>query len=247
MTAYAHDEVVPDKQSTLAKKRQVADMFNDIAGRYDFLNRFLSAGTDRHWRKKAIGELKEVHPKMILDVATGTADVAILAFKLLHPSKIIGIDIAESMLELGRKKIEKLRLTGKIELVAGDGETINYGPHSFDAITVAFGVRNFENLENGLSEMLRVLKPGGKISILEFSKPVLPVFKSFYNLYMKIVAPGFGKMIAHNKQAYEYLNNSVQAFPDRDSFTAIMKKAGFQKTYFKTLSLGICCIYCGSK
>ena len=247
MTAYAHDEVVPDKQSTLEKKRQVADMFNDIAGRYDFLNRFLSAGTDRHWRKKAIGELKEVHPKMILDVATGTADVAILAFKLLHPSKIIGIDIAESMLELGRKKIEKLRLTGKIELVAGDGETINYGPHSFDAITVAFGVRNFENLENGLSEMLRVLKPGGKISILEFSKPVLPVFKSFYNLYMKIVAPGFGKMIAHNKQAYEYLNNSVQAFPDRDSFTAIMKKAGFQKTYFKTLSLGICCIYCGSK
>jgi demethylmenaquinone methyltransferase/2-methoxy-6-polyprenyl-1,4-benzoquinol methylase len=247
MTAYAHDEVVPDKQSALAKKRQVADMFNDIAGRYDFLNRFLSAGTDRRWRKKAIAELREVHPKIILDVATGTADVAILAFKLLNPLKIVGIDIAESMLELGRKKIEKLRLADKIELVAGDGETINYGPHSFDAITVAFGVRNFENLENGLSEMLRVLKPGGKISILEFSKPVLPVFKSFYSLYMKIVAPGFGKMIAHNKQAYEYLNNSVQAFPDRDSFTAIMKKAGFQKTYFKTLSLGICCIYCGSK
>ena len=247
MTAYAHDEVVPDKQSTLAKKRQVADMFNDIAGRYDFLNRFLSAGTDRRWRKKAIAELREVHPKMILDVATGTADVAILAFKLLHPSKIIGIDIAESMLKLGRKKIEKLRLADKIELVAGDGETINYGPHSFDAITVAFGVRNFENLENGLSEMLRVLKPGGKISILEFSKPKAYLFKGLYNLYMKTIAPGFGKMLAKNKQAYEYLNNSVQAFPDRESFLEIMQKVGFTKTYFKQFSLGICCVYCGSK
>jgi len=247
MSAYAHDEIVPDKQSSLAKKSQVANMFNDIAGRYDFLNRFLSIGTDRRWRRRAIDELREVNPKIILDVATGTADVAILAFQLLHPEKIVGIDIAESMLELGRKKINKLKLADKIELVQGDGETINHEAHSFDAITVAFGVRNFENLENGLSEMLRVLKPGGKISILEFSKPKLPVFKSFYNLYMKIVAPGFGKMIAHNKQAYEYLNNSAKAFPDRDSFTAIMKKAGFQKTYFKTLSLGICSIYCGSK
>ena len=222
-------------------------MFNDIAKRYDFLNRFLSAGTDRSWRKKAIRELKEIDPKLILDVATGTADMAILTFKMLHPQKIIGIDIADAMLELGRKKINKLNIADKIELAKGDGETINYDSCSFDAITVAFGVRNFEDLESGLSEMLRVLKPGGKISILEFSKPALPVFKSLYDLYMKIVAPGFGKIIAHNKQAYDYLNRSVQAFPDRQSFTTIMQKVGFQKTYFKTLSLGICCIYCGSK
>ena len=247
MATYAHDEIVPDKHSSLAKKSQVATMFNNIAGKYDFLNRFLSVGIDKSWRRKAIVELKEINPQVILDVATGTGDVALLAYEILHPEKIVGIDIADAMLELGRKKISKANLTGKIELARGDGETINYDNHSFDAITVAFGVRNFENLETGLSEMLRVLKPGGKISILEFSKPVLPVFKSFYNLYMKIVAPGFGRMIAHNKQAYEYLNNSVKAFPDRDSFTAIMKKAGFQKTYFKTLSLGICCIYCGSK
>jgi len=247
MAVYAHDKIVPDKQSSLAKKSQVANMFNDIAKRYDLLNRFLSVGTDRRWRRKAIQELKEISPKFILDVATGTGDVAILAYKMLHPEKVIGIDIADAMLELGRKKVNKLDLAGKIELAKGDGETINYDTHSFDAITVAFGVRNFENLENGLSEMLRVLKPGGKISILEFSRPALPVFKSFYNLYMKIVAPHFGKIIAHNKQAYEYLNNSVNAFPDRDSFTGIMKETGFQKTYFKTLSLGICCIYCGSK
>ena len=151
------------------------------------------------------------------------------------------------MLELGRKKIAKLNLTDVIELLQGDSEAINYNSDSFDGITAAFGVRNFENLEKGLSEMYRVLKPGGKVSILEFSKPKAYLFKGFYNLYMKIVAPGFGKMLAKNKQAYEYLNNSVQAFPDRESFTHIMQKVGFKETYFKQLSLGICCIYCGSK
>ena len=247
MAVYAHDKIVPDKQSSLAKKSQVANMFNTIACRYDFLNRFMSAGIDKGWRKKAIKELGPIKPKTVLDVATGTGEMAVLAFKLLQPEKITGIDIAEGMLDVGRKKIEKLHLKDKIELMRGDSETINYSDHSFDAITVAFGVRNFENLENGLSEMLRVLKPGGKISILEFSKPGIPVFKGLYNLYMKLVAPAFGKMVAKNKQAYEYLNDSVKAFPDRDLFITIMRKAGFQKTYFKTLSLGICCIYCGSK
>jgi demethylmenaquinone methyltransferase/2-methoxy-6-polyprenyl-1,4-benzoquinol methylase len=247
MAMYAHDEIVPDKKSTLAKKSQVAGMFNEIAGRYDFLNRFLSAGIDITWRKKAIRELKDIRPQSILDVATGTGDVTILAYKLLQPAKIVGIDIADEMLNLGRKKIEKLDLSGKIELVQGDGETINYSQNSFDAVTVAFGVRNFENLEAGLVEMLRVLKPGGKISILEFSKPKASIFKGLYYMYMRIIAPGFGKLIANNKQAYEYLNNSVRAFPDRASFVEILQKVGFKQTYFKPLSLGICCIYCGSK
>lgn len=247
MAMYAHDEVVPDKQSMLTKKSQVAEMFNAICGRYDFLNRFLSAGIDISWRKKAIRELKSVHPANILDVATGTGDVAILTYKILSPQKITGIDISDGMLELGRKKIAKLNLSDTIELLQGDSETINYADNTFNAITVAFGVRNFEHLEKGLSEMLRVLKPGGKIVILEFSKPKAYLFKGFYNLYMKIIAPGFGKMLAKNKQAYEYLNNSVQAFPDREAFTTIMQKVGFKQTYFKQLSLGICCIYCGSK
>lgn len=247
MAIYAHDEVVPNKESALAKKNQVAEMFNSICERYDFLNRFLSAGIDKSWRRKAIRELEPVNPKLILDVATGTGDVAILAYKMLHADKITGIDISDGMLEIGRKKIAKLNLSHSIELLHGDSETINYNTDSFDAITVAFGVRNFEHLEKGLAEMLKVLKPGGKISILEFSKPKAYLFKGLYNLYMKIVAPGFGKMLAKNKQAYEYLNNSVQAFPDRESFIEIMQKVGFKKTYFKQLSLGICCIYCGSK
>ncbi len=247
MATYAHDKIVPDEKSDAAKKKQVAEMFNSIARRYDFLNRFLSVGIDRSWRKKAILELKEIQPKTLLDVATGTADIAITAHKILRPEKITGIDISEGMLELGRKKIRGLHLDDRIELYIGDSETINYADSSFDAITVAFGVRNFESLEKGLKEMLRVLRPGGKISILEFSKPKTVVFKGFYNLYMRLVAPGFGKMFAKNKQAYAYLNNSVQAFPDRDDFVAILNNTGFRKTYYKSLSLGICCIYCGSK
>ncbi|HVX27501.1 MAG TPA: bifunctional demethylmenaquinone methyltransferase/2-methoxy-6-polyprenyl-1,4-benzoquinol methylase UbiE [Parafilimonas sp.] len=247
MAMYAHDEIVPDKQSALNKKSQVAKMFDDISGSYDFLNRFLSAGIDKGWRRKAIKELKNVHPKFILDVATGTGDVAILTYKILKPEKITGIDISDGMLELGRKKIDKLNLSSKIELMHGDSETLNFNANYFDAITVAFGVRNFEHLEKGLLEMLKVLKPGGKVAILEFSKPKTFLFKGFYNLYMKIVAPGFGKMIAKNKQAYEYLNNSVQAFPDRNAFLSIMQQVGFKQTYFKQLTFGICCIYCGYK
>jgi demethylmenaquinone methyltransferase/2-methoxy-6-polyprenyl-1,4-benzoquinol methylase len=247
MAKYEHDKIVPDEKSDAAKKKQVADMFNSIAGSYDFLNRFLSAGIDKYWRKKAIGELKAIHPQVMLDVATGTADVAIAAYKILSPQKITGIDISEGMLALGRKKIQSLQLEDKIELKVGDSETINYANSSFDAITVAFGVRNFENLEKGLAEMLRVLKPGGKVSILEFSKPRAFMFKGLYKLYMRTVTPGVGKMFSKNKEAYAYLNNSVQAFPDRENFVDIMNKAGFKKTYYKSLSLGICCIYCGSK
>ena len=222
-------------------------MFNKIAKRYDFLNRLLSGGIDINWRKKAIAQLKELKPKTVLDVATGTADVALMTYKALKPAKIIGIDISDGMLELGRKKIEKQGLQQVIELFNGDSEKINYPDNSFDAVTVAFGVRNFQNLEQGLQEMLRVLKPGGKLVVLEFSKPKQTAFKGLYNFYMKTVAPKAGSMFAHNKDAYQYLNDSVQAFPEREQFTEVMKQTGYTNIYFKTLTMGICCIYCGSK
>jgi demethylmenaquinone methyltransferase / 2-methoxy-6-polyprenyl-1,4-benzoquinol methylase len=247
MTKFAHDDVVPYRQSDLDKKHQVAKMFDSIAFRYDFLNHFLSIGRDVRWRKKAISELKELQPQTVLDVATGTADVAIMAYHMLHPKKIIGIDISDGMLNLGKKKIERQGLQDVIELRNGDSETINYPDNSFEAITVAFGVRNFQNLEKGLAEMLRVLKPGGKLVVLEFSRPKQKGFKVLYNFYMKVVAPKAGSIFAKNKDAYQYLNNSVQAFPEREQFTELMKQMGYSKIYFKTLSLGICCIYCGSK
>ena len=151
------------------------------------------------------------------------------------------------MLELGRKKIEKLQLSQIIELQKGDSETIKFSNNAFDGVTVAFGVRNYENLRVGLQEMLRVLKPGGKLVILEFSKPKQAAFKAIYNLYMKSIAPGFGKMIAKNKDAYQYLNDSVQKFPEGEAFIEILKSVGFKNTYLKRLTLGICTIYCGSK
>ncbi len=247
MAKFAHDEIVPYQESNLDKKEQVAEMFNSIAHRYDFLNRFLSAGIDVKWRKKAIRQLKSLAPAKILDVATGTADVAILTYQLLKPEKIIGIDISEGMLDLGRKKIEKLQLNKKIELQTGDSEVIRFENDSFDAITVAFGVRNFQNLSKGLQEMYRVLKPGGKLVVLEFSKPTQSGFKRFYDLYMNKVAPAIGKLFSSNRKAYQYLNDSVQAFPEGETFLTIMHEAGFTQTYLKKLSLGICTIYCGSK
>jgi demethylmenaquinone methyltransferase/2-methoxy-6-polyprenyl-1,4-benzoquinol methylase len=247
MGKFAHDTIVPQKDSSLSKKEQVADMFNSIAFRYDFLNRFLSAGIDITWRKKAIKQLASLQPQTVLDVATGTADVALMTYDLLHPKKIIGIDISEGMLDLGRKKITARNLDNTIQLFTGDSENIGFESDTFDAITVAFGVRNFQNLSKGLEEMRRVLKPGGKMVVLEFSKPKNVLFKGVYNVYMNNIAPGFGKMVAKNKDAYQYLNDSVQAFPEGESFLGIMKEAGFRETYLQKLTLGICTIYCGTK
>lgn len=247
MTKFAHDDVVPLEHSALSKKEQVAEMFDDIAFRYDFLNRFLSAGIDVKWRKKAIGQLKDLAPKVILDVATGTADVAIMSTKILAPEKIIGIDISDGMLELGRKKIDQQGLSGTIELLNGDSETIKFDDNTFDAVTVAFGVRNFENLEKGLSEIRRVLKPGGKLVVLEFSKPKAPVMKQLYTIYMKVAAPAIGKMFSKNRNAYKYLDESIKKFPEGKNFTSILDNLGYRNTYRKTLSLGICSIYCGEK
>ncbi|HUR64826.1 MAG TPA: bifunctional demethylmenaquinone methyltransferase/2-methoxy-6-polyprenyl-1,4-benzoquinol methylase UbiE [Chitinophagaceae bacterium] len=242
-----HDHIIPFKDSEKNKKVQVAEMFDRIAPKYDMLNRFLSARTDIGWRKKAIRILKENKPQYILDVATGTADMALLAWKILKPVKIDGIDISESMLELGRKKIEKEGLGDKIQLQAGDCEAINFAENTFDAVMVAFGVRNFENLEKGLAEMWRVLKPGGRLMVLEFSKPRRKAVRSLYNLYMGIVAPQVARWFRQNKEAYQYLSESANAFPDRHLFTDILKKVGYTDAGFQPLTLGICCIYSGRK
>ncbi len=247
MTKFAHDTVVPYKDSDLSKKEQVAGMFNDIAKRYDFLNRFLSAGIDIGWRKKGLKQLVAIKPTTLLDVATGTADVAILASSMLNPEKIIGIDISDGMLEIGRQKIKKLSLENKIELFNGDSEAIKFEDNSFDAVTVSFGVRNFQDLEKGLSEIKRVLKPGGKLMVLEFSKPKLPLVKAVYNFYMKLVTPNMGRLFSKNKNAYKYLDESIKKFPEGKNFINVLDKLGYKETYNKTLSLGICSIYCGIK
>jgi demethylmenaquinone methyltransferase/2-methoxy-6-polyprenyl-1,4-benzoquinol methylase len=242
-----HDKIVPFKGSEQEKKQQVAGMFDQIAFRYDFLNRLLSGGIDVYWRRRAIREIQALNPQKVLDVATGTGDVAIMTWKFLKPATIIGIDISENMLGFGRKKIAKLLLNNHIELKQGDSEAINFPDDTFDAVTVAFGVRNFQHLHKGLAEMLRVLQPGGKLVVLEFSKPRQTVVKGLYNLYMRLITPGIGRLISKNREAYQYLNDSVQKFPEGDHFLTIMKEIGYTATYLKTLTGGICTIYCGTK
>jgi demethylmenaquinone methyltransferase/2-methoxy-6-polyprenyl-1,4-benzoquinol methylase len=191
--------------------------------------------------------LKKKNPETILDVATGTADLAIMASKILTPKKIVGIDISEGMLSFGRQKIATQGLSTIIELQSGDSEAIHFSDESFDAVTVSFGVRNFQNLEKGIGEIFRVLKKNGTLVVLEFSKPKLPLVKQFYNLYMNVVTPGMGGLFSKNRNAYQYLNESVQKFPEGKAFTAVLENAGFQKTNIKTLSFGICTIYTGEK
>jgi demethylmenaquinone methyltransferase/2-methoxy-6-polyprenyl-1,4-benzoquinol methylase len=183
----------------------------------------------------------------VLDVATGTGDLAITTHKYLKPEHITGIDISNGMLEIGRQKISKLGLENSITLLQADSEALPFEDNQFDAITVAFGVRNFESLHKGLSEMLRVLKPGGKLIVLEFSKPKTVGFKSLYQIYMKLVTPGIGKLISKNKEAYQYLNDSVQAFPEGEDFLQILRDTGYQQVYKKSLTMGISTIYAGSK
>ena len=247
MTQFAHDTVVPVKESELTKKEQVAEMFDDIAFKYDFLNRFLSAGIDIRWRKKAIKQLTEKNPRTILDVATGTADLAIMASTILKPEKIVGIDISNGMLNIGREKIAALNLQSSIELLNGDSEAINFPDNTFDAVMVSFGVRNFQDLSKGLSEIKRVLKPNGKLVVLEFSQPKIIGVSTFYKFYMNVITPAIGKLFSKNRGAYTYLNESIKKFPERKNFTNILDSLGYKNTYYKPLSLGICSIYCGEK
>ncbi|WMN11892.1 bifunctional demethylmenaquinone methyltransferase/2-methoxy-6-polyprenyl-1,4-benzoquinol methylase UbiE [Marivirga salinae] len=238
--------VLPYKDKESGKKQQVADMFNNISHKYDFLNHLLSLGIDIRWRKKAIKLLKEIQPKQILDIATGTGDFAIEALKL-NPDHVTGVDISEGMLNVGREKLKKRKLDDKISLTLGDSENLPFEDNKFDAIIVAFGVRNFENLEKGLAEMFRVLRPGGKVVVLEFSKPKSFPFKQLFNFYFKNILPTLGKTISKDNAAYTYLPESVRSFPDGKDFTSILDKLGFKDTVCKPLTLGISSIYTGIK
>ena len=238
--------VLPYKDLKLGKKEQVAKMFDNISHKYDFLNHFLSLGIDIYWRKKAIKLLSSSKPKYILDIATGTGDFAIEALKLA-PDKVIGVDISAGMLKYGNEKIVKLGLQHKIELILGDSEKLPFDDNTFDAITVSFGVRNFENLEKGLSDMFRVLKPGGKALVLEFSKPQSFPMKQLYNFYFKNILPVLGKMFSKDNTAYTYLPESVNAFPDGEDFLKVFENSGFKKTKCIPLTFGISSIYIGEK
>ncbi len=230
-----------------SKKSQVSTMFDNIAPWYDFLNHFLSLGIDISWRKKTIHSLKDLNPQNILDVATGTGDLAIEAVRQLNPLKVIGIDISNEMLEVGRVKLAKKHLSPTIELMSGDSENIAFPDNSFDAVTVAFGVRNFENLEKGLAEMIRVLRPGGKAAILEFSRPTLFPFKQLYNFYFKNFLPVIGRITSKDPKAYSYLYESVQAFPDGENFVSLLGKLGFHSVQHRQFTLGICTLYVATK
>jgi len=238
--------VVPYKDKEGSKKEQVAEMFDNISPKYDLLNHLLSAGIDIYWRKRAIKLLKKQQPKVILDIATGTGDFAIEALSL-NPEKIIGVDISEGMLAIGREKIAKLKKDDIISLQSGDSESLTFANNYFDAIIVSFGVRNFQNLLAGLTEMNRVLKPTGTCVVVEFSKPRSFPFKQFYNFYFKYILPLIGKTVSKDSSAYTYLPESVQAFPDGEAFLDIFKKAGFINTKCIPLTFGICSIYVGQK
>ncbi len=228
------------------KKEQVAEMFNHISARYDFLNHFLSLGIDRIWRRKAIRLLRPEQPKIILDVATGTGDFALAALRL-KPEQVIGVDISIGMLEKGREKIKKRGLDQQVTLQQADSEQLPFADNSFDAITVGFGVRNFENLEKGLGEMLRVLRPGKTAVILEFSKPKKFPVKQYFAFHSKYLIPFFGRLISKDKSAYTYLPESVAAFPEGQAFIDILEKTGFEQVKAKLVSGGIATIYYGRK
>ena len=245
-TIDARMTVVPYKEDISGKKEQVAKMFDNISRRYDFLNHFLSLGIDIQWRKKAIKTLKPLQPKLILDVATGTGDFAVEALTL-KPDQVIGVDISEGMLEVGRKKMHERNLDKQVQLRSGDSENLPFEENKFDAVIVAFGVRNFENLEKGLAEMLRVVRPGGKVVILEFSKPTAFPMKQLYQFYFRFILPSIGKVISRDRAAYTYLPESVQAFPDGDNFVKLLAKTGYKDTTCKPLTFGISSLYTGTK
>jgi demethylmenaquinone methyltransferase / 2-methoxy-6-polyprenyl-1,4-benzoquinol methylase len=228
------------------KKEQVASMFDSISPRYDLLNRVLSLGIDTIWRKKAINLLKADKPERILDVATGTADLAIEALRI-NPKQVVGVDISAGMLAMGEEKLRKRKLEDRIKLVLGDSEGLPFENNEFDAATVAFGVRNFEHLLEGLKDIQRVLKPGAKLVVLEFSKPNAFPVKQLYNFYFRFILPVVGRMVSKDSAAYTYLPASVQVFPEGKAFLGYMERAGFVNNQEKRLTFGICSIYVGQK
>lgn len=238
--------VKPYSDSDLTKKEQVEQMFDNISGKYDELNHILSMGIDVGWRKKVVKIIKNQNPKTVLDIATGTGDLAIMMAKATD-AKITGFDLSAGMLEVGRQKIKEQNLENRIEMIQGDAEKMPFEDNSFDCITVAFGVRNFENLKKGLDEIYRVLKPGGKFVILEFSQPQSFPMKQLYGFYSKNILPMIGKKISKDKSAYTYLPESVKAFPYGEEMNKILKSSNFIKTTDKKLTFGISSIYASLK
>ncbi|MGL2993158.1 bifunctional demethylmenaquinone methyltransferase/2-methoxy-6-polyprenyl-1,4-benzoquinol methylase UbiE [Flavobacterium sp. TSSA_36] len=240
------EKITPYKDSQLSKKEQVATMFNTISGNYDNLNRVISFGIDVKWRKKVLDLVAESNPKTILDIATGTGDLAILMAQT-PATKIIGLDISEGMLAVGVEKIAAKQLSNRIEMQLGDSESMPFGDNYFDAITVAFGVRNFENLEKGLSEILRVLKPGGTFVILETSVPEKTPFKQGYHFYSRNILPLIGKLFSKDTTAYGYLSESSAAFPYGERLNNILRKTGFIQVKDMPQTFGVATIYYATK
>lgn len=240
------ENITPYKNSSLGKKEQVAQMFDTISGNYDGLNRVISFGVDIKWRKKVLQLVAATNPKTILDIATGTGDLAILMTNT-NAEKIIGLDISAGMLEVGRKKIAERHLSDKIEMILADSESMPFEDNTFDAITVAFGVRNFEHLEKGLSEILRVLKPNGIFVILETSVPEKTPFKQGYKFYSKYILPLIGKLFSKDTSAYQYLSESASVFPYGEALNNILRKIGFIDVVAKPQTFGVATIYSASK
>ena len=229
------------------KSEQVEEMFDNIAPAYDKLNHTLSRGIDRSWGKKAINALRPFHPRRIMDVATGTGDFAILACRELQPDTLIGTDISEGMMDVGREKVKQAHLSDKISFAREDCTSLSFADGSFDAVTVAFGIRNFDGLDKGLSEICRVLVPGGHLVILELSTPDRFPMKQLFSVYSKVVIPLLGKCISKDNSAYTYLPQSIRAFPQGEIMQGVIRKAGFSEVRFRRLTFGICTLYIAKK
>lgn len=239
--------IKPYKNSDATKKKQVADMFNNISENYDGLNRVMTFGIDVKWRKKVVAIVKDSNPKTVLDIATGTGDLAIMHSQQMPETKVIGLDISSGMLEVGKQKVKALNLDNKIEMVLGDSENIPYPDNYFDAITVSYGVRNFEDLNKGLQEIYRVLKPGGTFVVLETSVPTKFPFKQGYQIHSKVLLPLIGKLFSKDKTAYSYLSESANSFPYGEAFNKILKQNGFINVIDIPVTLGVSTIYKANK
>lgn len=243
---YEQEKINPYEDG-VEKAQQVEQMFNNIAPTYDKLNHRLSWNIDKGWRKKAIRSLKPFEPKILLDIATGTGDFAILAAQMLHPDKLIGADISEGMMAIGREKVKTAGLQQIISFEKEDCTNLSYPEATFDAVIAAFGIRNFANLDKGLAEMCRVLKPGGHLSIVELTSPVSFPMKQLFHIYSHTVLPIYGRLISKDTSAYSYLTKTIEAFPQGEMMVRILKDAGFKQAEFKRLTFGICTMYFATK
>ena len=243
---YKQEEIKPYAAEG-EKSKQVEAMFDNIAPTYDQLNHRLSWNIDRGWRRKAIRLLEPYHPQTMLDIATGTGDFAILAVQMLHPQKLIGADISEGMMTVGRQKVEALGLQDVISFAKEDCMALSYPDNSFDAVTAAFGIRNFGDLDQGLREMCRVLRPGGHLSIAELTTPVRFPMKQLFHIYSHTVLPLYGRLISKDSSAYSYLTKTIEAFPQGERMVGILRQAGFSQASFRRLTFGICTLYTAEK